>query len=170
MALLSLLAIASVVGALWAMEREYTERCKLRQRQKVWAERALAVKQSHPERLAERARMAAFTIRPLSDADRARFEAEWRRTRVRFVDDPMRAIADADRLVDSLMYTRGVPAWTLELDQATSLAWCHPELEEHYRTAHKIANVNARGVASTAELHQALRSYKVLYRRLLDTD
>jgi hypothetical protein len=166
MALLSILAVTSILGAIWAMAREYQSKRKERQLAEVWARRAFRLRHER-KNVDELARMAAFQVRPLSEEERVQFMADWRRTRVKFVEDPERAISEADRLVSMLMYTRGVPAWTLEHDQATILAKSHPEIEQHYRQAHKIAAVANKGAHSANELEQALSSYKVICQRLL---
>ncbi len=165
---LGILALGAVIAAGWAWHREWEERARARRFAEVWEWRALRVKRDRPGHVDERARMVAFRVRPLTEADRANFLAEWRRTRVRFVEDPERAIADADALVGVMMHVLGVPAWTLEHDEATPLAWRHPELEQHYRTAHRIAMINNRGMASRVELEQALQSYKVICQCLLE--
>jgi len=166
MALLSILALLSIAGALWAMAREYEAQRKQRRLAEVWARRAFRLQQQH-QSVDEIVRMAAFTVRPLSDDQRVKFMADWRRARVHFVADPERAISEADRLVSDLMYTRGVPAWTLEHDQATLLAKSAPELEQHYRKAHKIATIAEKGSHSAYELQQALSSYKIICQRML---
>lgn len=166
MALLTILAGFSIVGALWAMAHEYEAQRKERVIAEVWARRAFRLQQKH-QSVDELARLAAFTIRPLTEDARVRFMADWRRTRVRFLEDPERAIHEADRLVNELMYTRGVPAWTLDHDQATLLAKSSPELEQHYRKARKIAAIAEKGQHSDHELQQAFSSYKVICQRML---
>ncbi len=168
MLMLMMVAITAIVAAFWALYREYDERTKELHRAKVWAARADAAKKARPELLDERVRLASFRLRPLSEEDQAQFRSAWRRTRVQFVDDPARAIVEADQLIGAIMYARGVPAWTLEHDQATPLAWRHPELETQYRTAKKIALETHRGNVSSQELHQALAAYSAICERLLD--
>ncbi len=168
MAVLIILALGTVMLTFRALYREWDAREKERRRAAVWERRALAIKQNRPGLADERARMVQFRARPLSAAEHARFVADWRRTRMRFVENPTRAIEDTDALVSMLMHARGVPAWTLEHDQATPLAWDHPELEHHYRAAHKIATYCRRGMASRVELEHALQSYKVICDRLLE--
>lgn len=53
--------------------------------------------------LEERERPARkFVVRPLSPEERERFIKAWRDVQARFVDDPGKALAEADRLVDEL--------------------------------------------------------------------
>ena len=66
--------------------------------------------------LAARAkRVEAFHIRPLSPDEADRYSAAWQRVQSQFVDDPGRAITDADKLVGEVMTARGYPVG--EFDQ-----------------------------------------------------
>src|SRR5262245_26231459 len=50
--------------------------------------------------LADReARLNQLEIHPLSRADEEKFLADWKSSQARFVDDPVRAVSDADNLV-----------------------------------------------------------------------
>ena len=44
-------------------------------------------------------RVERYPIRPLSVAERDRFRQSWRAVQARFVDDPIRALAEADQLL-----------------------------------------------------------------------
>lgn len=168
MLMLLFVVIVATIAAVWALVREHRERSRTRRFSEVWEARAFSAKQSRPEMIDERARMSAMSVRPLPDNARVQFRAAILRTRMRFVDEPSRALGEADRLVSEIMHARGVPAWTLEHDQATPLAWRHPELEEKYRIAKRITTANGRGDASREEIRQAFASYNAICDRLLD--
>ena len=168
MLVLMIVAVSAIVAAFWALYKEYDERSKERQRARVWEARAESAKKNRPELLDERIRMATFHLRPLTQEDQNNFRSAWRRARVQFVDNPTRALSEADRLVSQIMYARGVPSWTLEHDQATPLAWRHPELETQYRTAKKIALESGKGRVSEADLREALAAYNAICERLLE--
>ena len=168
MALLAGLAIGCSIAGLVAAYREWDDRTRNRQFAEVWERRAFRLKREwRPGMAEERARMAAFNVKPLHDQDRARFRAAWRRTSMQFNEDPARAVAEADGLVADLAHARGVPAWTMEYDQATPLAWENPDLEEHYRAARQVAVANGKNAATEAELNEAFGSYKVIAERLM---
>src|SRR6266516_106611 len=59
-------------------------------------------------------RVEKLHIRDLSAADADRFAEAWRAEQARFVDSPREAIANADRLVNELMKTRGYPMGDFE--------------------------------------------------------
>lgn len=169
-ALLALAALAAAISGLLAAYQEWRERCKERELAEVRERRAFRLRQeARAGSVDARARMAAFRFRPLTDAERARFLAAWRRARLHFAEDPALAVLEADALVDELAYARGFPAWTLEFDEATPLAWRYPELEGHYRTAHRIAAEVHRARTSPDVLRDALHSYNVICDRLLRT-
>jgi hypothetical protein len=168
MALLAVLAVGCSVAGLVAAYREWKDRTRSRIFAEVWERRAFRLQREwRPGIAEERARLAAFNVRPLHDDDRARFRAAWRRASMQLTENPARAVAEADGLIADLAHARGVPAWTMEYDQATPLAWQHPDLEDHYRAARKIAAINGRDAASEAELQEAFGSYKVIADRLL---
>lgn len=59
------------------------------------------------ELLAREKRVRKQRLRPLAEADRARFSANWVKLQARFVDDPPRAVQAADELIKSVMLEQG---------------------------------------------------------------
>src|SRR5438094_425401 len=108
------------------------------------AERALQERQAQVEKL---------DIRPLSPQESERFGAAWREARARFVDDPVAAIKDANRLVQEVMAARGYPVGDFEARTAL-ISVDHPQVVSNYRAAHDIAQRNERGEANTEDLRQ----------------
>jgi hypothetical protein len=104
----------------------------------------------------------------LQTDERARLAAEWRIIQERFVDDPRGAVADADELIQQALKTRGYPI--SEFEQRTAdLSVEFPHVVENYRTAHRIAMEAERGAASTEQLRQAMRHYRVLFEDVLES-
>ena len=106
-------------------------------------------------------------IRSLSAAERDRFSQSWRAVQKDFVDRPVDAVAEADRLVTELLRERGYPVdgrLQLHADVRTS----HPELFENYRRAREIADRSRENRAGTEELRQAMVHYRSLFSSLLD--
>jgi len=117
--------------------------------------------------LAARAkRVEAFHIRPLSPDEADRYSAAWQRVQSQFVDDPGRAITDADRLVGEVMTARGYPVG--EFDQRVEdISVDHPDVVMNYRAAREIALQHGQGRANTEDLRQAMVHYRALFRDLL---
>lgn len=113
------------------------------------------------------ARVAKFTIRPLTEEEATRFSESWRRLQGRFVDNPKGAVAEADRLVTELMTARGYPMSDFER-RASDISVDHPAVVDAYRAAQAIAMKDAHGSASTEELRKAIVHYRALFADLLD--
>ncbi len=114
-------------------------------------------------------RVEELAIRPLSSADRTRFEESWQADQARFVDDPRGAVKEADRIVAELMQVRGYPVADFE-QRAADVSVNHPNVVSEYRAAHDIAERDAKGQASTEQLRKAMVHYRALFRDLLIVD
>jgi hypothetical protein len=106
---------------------------------------------------------------PLAPDVRDRYVERWRRTQARFVDAPVEAAREADRLVTEVMRDRGYPVDNFE-QRAADISVDYPRLVEDYRAARKIASANDRSEASTEDLRQALVHYRSLFEELLEVD
>jgi hypothetical protein len=111
-------------------------------------------------------RHAELTLTPLSEESRARYAQAWEELQAQFVDDPARAVGQADELVTRLVAERGYPTEDYE-DQLAHLSVEHARTLGHYRDAHEIHLRNERGEASTEQLRQAVVHYRTLVADLL---
>jgi hypothetical protein len=112
---------------------------------------------------------AQLDIRPLPEGMRVRFAQEWRDVQERFVDQPSDAVVAADRLVYSVMETRGYPMGDFDA-QADLVSVDHPDVVENYRFAHGIRERAQAQRASTEDLREALLRYRSLFDELLEAD
>src|SRR5436190_2788676 len=157
-------AIAVAAGVWFAMAK----RRRLRLRQRFGQEYDQAVRETGSQRRAEATleartrRVERLQIRPLSDADAARFEEAWRQLQNRFVDEPAAAVTEADRLVGEVMNARGYPLGDFD-QRAADISVDHPRVVTNYRAARDIAQRHARGEASTEDLRQAVIHYRGLF-------
>ncbi len=118
--------------------------------------------------LAQRAhRMEKFHASPLTREDHDRFLERWTNVQANFVDDPPGSIAQADALVSDLMRARGYPMGDFD-KRAEDISVEHPQVVQNYRTAHAIAERQAKGQAATEDLRQALVHYRALFDELLE--
>jgi hypothetical protein len=122
------------------------------------AEAALAARAKH---------VAQLNIRPLSREESERFAESWRRIQSRFVDAPKSAVTEADRLVGEVMSLRGYPIGDFE-QRVADISVDHPDVVMNYRAAREIADLHARGEATTEDLRQAMVHYRALFDDLLD--
>jgi len=115
------------------------------------------------------ARHDELDLRPLTDASRQRYTAQWDDMQSGFVDRPQVAVADADRLITDLMRERGYPVDDFDT-RSDLVSVDHPDVVENYRTAHGIARRAVEGQTSTEDLRQAVISYRALFDEMLLDD
>jgi FtsZ-interacting cell division protein ZipA len=124
------------------------------------AERVLAARE---------ARVKKMHLEELPKGAKTRYVEEWRTVQSRFVDEPKRALTQADSLVTSVMRDRGYPMDTFE-QRVADLSPDHPGVVHNYRAAHSIAVKSERGDASTEDLRQAMVHYRSLFDELVGAD
>lgn len=111
-------------------------------------------------------RVGSYSIRPLSSADRDRFQQSWRSIQARFVDDPAGAFAQADDLLAEAMSARGYPMADFE-QRAAEMSVDHGHVVENYRMGHAIALRQQQNQATTEELRQGMIHYRALFDELV---
>ncbi|MDT5015141.1 MAG: hypothetical protein QOD39_1301 [Mycobacterium sp.] len=105
----------------------------------------------------------------LSSEAHEMYAERWRAVQAAFVDDPSKAVGDADRLVTLVMRERGYPIE--DFDQlASDISVDHPDMVEHYRAAHTLHLAQEKGDIGTEAQRQAFVHYRVLFEQLLGTD
>ena len=122
------------------------------------AERELAKRENRVNRL---------HLHPLREAERLRFEGEWRTIQARFVDDPSGAVKAADELIEAVMKAHGYPVRDID-QRIKDLSVEHANVIQHYRAARVLSDANREGRADTEELRQAFVHYRALFADLLD--
>ena len=125
--------------------------------------------EAESELLARSKRREQLDIHPLGPEARKRLNAAWFEAKADFVDDPDRAIAKADELVQDVMRQRGYPIDSFE-QQAADVSVGHPEVVSQYRSAHAIAVARGNGDATTEESRQAMIHYKAMFEELVASD
>ena len=164
-----LVLVVMGIGAFVLMQRRRTARLRT---QFGAAEYNRAIEKSGNRKNAEAGlegraqRVDGLPVRPLSAADRTRFEESWRGVQSRFIDGPAGAVSEADRLLGDVMATRGYPVGNFE-QRAADISVDHPMVLENYRAAHQIALRQLEGQATTEELRGAMVHYRTLFEELL---
>ncbi len=123
--------------------------------------------EQHLQEVAER--RDRLTITELAPEAAVRYRHRWEQTQARFVDEPGRAVADADALVTEVMRERGYPVEDFD-DRAALVATDHPDVVQHYRAAHEAHRRHLDGGgADTEDLRQAFVHYRELFATLTRT-
>ncbi len=111
-------------------------------------------------------RRNALEIRELSHEATAQFAVRWRDAQSGFVDDPRRAVAHADWLVQEVMRERGYPVDEFD-ERIEMVSVDHPELADDYRVAHAIQRRSGTESASIDDLREAFQRYRALFDDLM---
>jgi hypothetical protein len=113
-------------------------------------------------------RREQFELRELPPSTRSRYVESWRAVQAQFVDDPRAAVASADSMIQSVMHDCGYPVEDFD-QRASDLSVDHPDVVEHYREGHRLAEQSARGDDSTEDLRRAMQHYRALFEELVDS-
>jgi hypothetical protein len=168
--ILLIVAVIVVIAVLLAM-RARAQRSEALQ-ERFGPEYRRTVDEAGDQRAAEKQlqereqRREKLQIRDLEPAKREGYQAAWRGTQSRFVDDPSPAVREADLLVMSVMRDRGYPVDDFD-QRAEDISVDHPHVVDNYRSAHRISLADERGDATTEDLRQAMVHYRALFTDLL---
>jgi hypothetical protein len=162
---LALIAVLSVTG------RKRTERLKKHFGPEY--ERAVGAagdqRAGEQELVARERKREKLDLVVLSPEAHAKYAEHWRTVQTAFVDNPSRAVGDADRLVTQVMRERGYPIDDFD-QRASDISVDHPDMVEHYRTAHTLHLAQENGDIGTEAQRQAFVHYRALFEQLLGTD
>jgi hypothetical protein len=105
-------------------------------------------------------------VRPLSITERQSLGAQWMDCQRLFVDDPARAVDEADTLLTDVIRTRGYSGDT-PYDRMADISAAYPAHAGRYRVAGDILARHYRGEASTEDLRTAFIHYRALFDEIL---
>jgi hypothetical protein len=163
---IAVIAIVAVVTLLVLRQRS----AKLRARFGPEYDRVVAEKGNRFKAEAElesvEKRVKSYSLKPLSAVDRERFQQSWWKIQATFVDDPARALAEADQLLGTVMLARGYPASDFE-NRAVEISVDHATVVEHYRAGHEIAVRHAQRQATSEDLRKGTIHYRALFDELM---
>src|SRR5580692_6029437 len=111
-------------------------------------------------------RVKSYSLKTLSAADRDGFQQSWRKIQAEFVDDPARALSEADQLIGTVMLACGYPPSDFE-NRAAEISVDHAAVVEHYRAGHDIAMLHSQRQATTEDLRKAMLHYRALFDELV---
>lgn len=111
-------------------------------------------------------RVERYDLRPLTAADRDRFQQSWRAIQAKFVDDPAGAFVEADHLLGAVMSARGYPPADFD-NRVTEISVDHGMVVQEYRAGHEIAIRHSQGQATTEDLRKGMVHYRALFDELM---
>jgi hypothetical protein len=168
--LIVIVAVLVVGAAVWLV-RSRTRSAHLQEQFGPEYNRVTTTAESKREAEAEFARREErreqIDVRPLPEESRARFAEEWSLIQAEFVDEPSRAVARADSLLQKVMGERGYPVEKFD-QRAADLSVDHPKVVENYREGHRLATKNQGNGSDTEDLRQAMRHYRALFEELVE--
>ena len=112
------------------------------------------------------AHVKALNIRPLSAEEANSYALEWQDTQRLFVDEPLKALQKADRLIREVMKARGYPVEDFE-QRVADISVNYPELVTDYRGLHRIAIKEVKDKVSTEDMRQAMVHGRALFEDLM---
>lgn len=121
------------------------------------------------ELVARERRHRKLDIVALTPETQRKYADEWRAVQTGFVDNPSKAVGDADRLVTQVMRERGYPVEDFE-ERAAEISVDHPNVVEHYRAAHSLHLAQEHANIGTEAQREAFVHYRALFEKLLVTD
>lgn len=106
-------------------------------------------------------------VRDLQGSERDRYSRAWESAQATFVEHPATGLRDADLLIQQVMRERGYPVERFE-DRAKLVSVDHPDLVEHYRSAHRTTvSSEESGDPGTEDMRQAMVDHRYLFDALL---
>src|SRR3954451_1144704 len=167
-----LVALVIVLAVVWVVTRQRNRRRTAELRARFGSEYDLALREYGSRNKAERAlterlnRVNRMTIRPLTEAEREEYLAEWEAIQARFLDHPRGAVTEADELINSILKARGYEGGPFDR-RVADLSVHHSTLVEPYRRANAVTVGAGRNEATTEELRSAMILYRALIEELL---
>jgi FtsZ-interacting cell division protein ZipA len=109
--------------------------------------------------------LAKYQTRQLAAEEREQFGHDAQNALEQFVDDPRKAVIEADDIVGRALRARGYPKGDFD-HQSAVLSVDYPMVVEFYHEAHAITQ--RAGTASTEELRRAMQNYRSILENILD--
>lgn len=107
--------------------------------------------------------------RRLSDDRRAHYIERWRDVERRRANQPATGLLEADVLLSDLLADVGYPVGSFE-QRAQSVSATHAMVVDDYRVARCVALDARLGLAGTAEIHEAIRRYRIVFEHIAEAD
>jgi hypothetical protein len=166
LAVVVVVAVALIAWAVWRRQRTRHLQSRFGPEYERAVEAGDGRREAEADLIARERRRSDLDIRPLEPETRQQYQNTWDRVQADFVDRPVEAVREADRLVAEVMRDRGYPMEDFD-QRAADISVDHPQVVDNYRSAHEISMTSDRNEASTEDLRKAMVHYRALFVDLL---
>lgn len=169
--IITVIVVLLLVGGIGSMVMSRRQRTK-RLEERFGPEYDRAISEIGDQNQAEKAleeriaHVKALNIRPLSAQEVNDYSHDWQETQRLFVDEPLKALQKADRLIREVMKARGYPVEDFE-QRVADISVNYPELVKDYRGLHHIAIKDTKEKVGTEEMRQAMVHGRALFEDLM---
>ncbi len=105
-------------------------------------------------------------IRPLAAVSRQRYLTAWDGVQLRFLDNPVLALSEADALLTQLLDERGFPTQDVRT-QEEMLSVEHVHVLDRFREGHAIEQSSTTASADTEQVRQAMLHFRWVFEELV---
>jgi len=114
---------------------------------------------------AREARVARLRLRSLNLSQRRHVNGEWQKVRMLFIENPLRAVRNANHLVKAILHERGYhdEEFARRLED---LSVDHASILGHYRAARALTEQEFDPQTATEDLRQAMVHYDAIIEEL----
>lgn len=114
---------------------------------------------------AREARVARLKLRSLNLSQRRHVNGEWQKVRMHFIENPLRAVRNANHLVKAILHERGYEDEEFE-KRLEDLSVDHASILGHYRAARALTEQEFDPRTATEDLRQAMVHYDAIIEEL----
>jgi hypothetical protein len=114
---------------------------------------------------AREARVRKLRLRSLNQSQRRHVNGEWQKVRLLFIENPLRAVRNANHIVKSILHERGYRDEDFE-HRLEDLSVDHASILGHYRAARALTEQEFDPRTATEDLRQAMVHYDAIIEEL----
>jgi hypothetical protein len=114
---------------------------------------------------AREARVRKMRLRSLNQSQRRHVNGEWQKVRMLFIENPLRAVRNANHIVKTILHERGYRDEDFE-HRLEDLSVDHASILGHYRAARALTEQEFDPRTATEDLRQAMVHYDAIIEEL----
>lgn len=110
-------------------------------------------------------RVRRLRLRSLNQSQRRHVNGEWQKVRLLFIENPLRAVRNANHIVKAILHERGYDDADFE-HRLEDLSVDHASILGHYRAARALTEQEFEPRTATEDLRQAMIHYDAIIEEL----